>query len=205
MSLRNPFDDIEVTEPRVMKALSHPVRLGILERLQRHGPATATQLSEHVPASPSVVSWHLRHLAEFGLVEDAEDPQGDRRRRWWKSVARGFRFEFPEDAEGAAASRMLYDRVLTQALSEVQRWASEDEPGLDDVWRRSATVANTGVRLSPAELHRLETEVEALIAPYVTRPPEDVPHDARSVRILRITMPAVQTGPAGTDESRPRR
>ena len=46
-----------------MRALAHPVRLAILSRLQRHGPATATELSEHVDASPSVTSWHLRHLA----------------------------------------------------------------------------------------------------------------------------------------------
>ncbi len=35
------------------------MRLAILDHLQRHGPATATQLSPEVGASPSVTSWHL--------------------------------------------------------------------------------------------------------------------------------------------------
>jgi hypothetical protein len=47
----------------MMRALAHPVRLALLEQLQRHGPATASQLSPHVGATPSVTSWHLRHLA----------------------------------------------------------------------------------------------------------------------------------------------
>ena len=59
-----------------MRALTHPVRLAILSRLQRHGPATATELSEHVDASPSVTSWHLRHLAAFGLVRDSDRRRG---------------------------------------------------------------------------------------------------------------------------------
>jgi hypothetical protein len=72
MSLTNPYGDFELTDPQAMRALAHPVRLAILDRLQRHGPATATQLSPHVGATPSVTSWHLRHLATFGLVEDWE-------------------------------------------------------------------------------------------------------------------------------------
>jgi DNA-binding transcriptional ArsR family regulator len=71
MSLTNPLGDFEITDPQAMRALAHPVRLAILVRLQRHGPATATQLSSFVDASPSVTSWHLRHLSSFGLVEDA--------------------------------------------------------------------------------------------------------------------------------------
>ncbi|RLQ11359.1 ArsR family transcriptional regulator, partial [Micromonospora sp. BL1] len=79
---RNPYGDLELTEPTAMRALSHPVRLAILSRLQRHGAATATELSEHVGASPSVTSWHLRHLAGFGLVRDSA-VGGDARKRYW--------------------------------------------------------------------------------------------------------------------------
>ena len=189
MSLTNPFGDVEITDPTAMRALAHPVRLAILARLQRHGPATATRLSEHVGASPSVVSWHLRHLAEFGLVEDAEDPEGDRRRRWWKSVRRGFRFGLPEAGEGQAASRMLRGRLLDQALGEVRQWATESEPDLDEPWHQVVGIYNTGIRLSLEEARRIEDGIEELLAPYVTRADDAVPADARRVRMVRITMP----------------
>ena len=98
MSLKNSLGDLELTDPHAMRALAHPVRLAILEQLQRHGPATATRLSPAVGATPSVTSWHLRHLAGFGLVRDS-DAGTDRRQRWWKASARGFRFD-QEKIEG---------------------------------------------------------------------------------------------------------
>ena len=68
-------------------ALGHPVRLAILLRLQQHGPSTATALSPQVGASPSVTSWHLRHLGKHGLVHDAPQ-QGSGRERWWRAAHR---------------------------------------------------------------------------------------------------------------------
>ena len=52
MASTNSYGDFELTDPKAMRALAHPVRLALLERLQRHGPATASQLSPHVGATP---------------------------------------------------------------------------------------------------------------------------------------------------------
>lgn len=76
----NLLGDVEL-DARGMRALAHPVRLAILRRLREHGSSTATRLAPHVAASPSVTSWHLRHLAEHGLVEDAPR-KGPGRQRW---------------------------------------------------------------------------------------------------------------------------
>src|SRR3954469_24311341 len=105
MDSGNRLGDIEITDPQAMRALAHPVRLAILERPQRHGPATATQLAPDVGATPSVTRWQLRQLASSGWVRDAE-PGPARRQRRWEAVARGFRFEMPDDPddkEGASA------------------------------------------------------------------------------------------------------
>src|SRR5256885_15453657 len=82
MPPKTRFGDFEITDPQALRALAHPVRLALLDRLQRHGPATATQLAPRVGATPSVVSWHLRHLASFGLVRDAAGGTSKRERRW---------------------------------------------------------------------------------------------------------------------------
>ena len=95
--MTNPYGDVELT-PRGMRAVAHPTRLAILGRLQAHGPATATTLAPMVGATPSVTSWHLRHLAEHGLVRDA-DVAGDGRQRWWEAVGSGFRFTAGDTAE----------------------------------------------------------------------------------------------------------
>ncbi|MCO1596937.1 helix-turn-helix domain-containing protein [Micromonospora sp. RHAY321] len=189
MSLKNPYGDFEITEPQALRALAHPVRLAILDRLQRHGPATATGLSPHVGATPSVVSWHLRHLATFGLVADWEGATS-RRERWWQAAARGFRFTLPEDAEGQAAARQLRGEMFARTAEAPQQWLLNDEPRLDAEWRGLAGVADTRFVATADELRQLETAIEELLAPYVRRKDdESSPAGAQLVRMLRYLLP----------------
>jgi DNA-binding transcriptional ArsR family regulator len=197
MSLRNPdgegnpYGDLELTDPTAMRALSHPVRLAILSRLQRHGPATATELSEHVGATPSVTSWHLRHLAGFGLVRDS-GTGGDARKRYWEASAKGFRFRFPDDEEGQAASQVLSQAMFTQYADLPRHWITEVEPHLAMEWRREAGLSNTNVQLTVAELAAVNAAIEQVLAPYVTRDPAEQPTDARHVRFMRYVMPEAE-------------
>ena len=190
MSLRNPLGDFQITDPQAMRALAHPVRLAALSYLQRHGPATATQLSAEVGASPSVVSWHLRHLAGFGLVTDEPDPGADKRMRWWRAVARGIRFDMPESPEGRAAGRLLRTEMVSEAVGEIGHWLAEVEPVLDDEWDRVAGSSNTRVRITTGELTAIEDAIEELLAPYVHRAEAVRPADARDVRLIRFGLPA---------------
>jgi DNA-binding transcriptional ArsR family regulator len=188
MPLKNPYGDLEITDPQVLRALAHPVRLGILERLQRHGPATATQLSEHVGASPSVVSWHLRHLAGFGLIKDW-DGATNKRERWWEAAHRGVRFTVPDTAEGQAAARQLEGVFFAQYASLPEQWLATDEPRLDLAWQRLAGLANTRIVVTRAELDALLDAIEKLTAPYVQRNGKRPPKGARGVRLLRYVLP----------------
>jgi DNA-binding transcriptional ArsR family regulator len=50
------------------KALADPTRLRILQRLAE-GPASVSDLIDHVDLSQPLVSWHLRRLKAAGIVE----------------------------------------------------------------------------------------------------------------------------------------
>jgi ArsR family transcriptional regulator len=50
------------------KALADPTRLRILQRLAE-GPATVSELIDHVDLSQPLVSWHLRRLKAAGVIE----------------------------------------------------------------------------------------------------------------------------------------
>ena len=115
--MANDWGDVEL-DAKGMRALAHPVRLAILERLREQGPDTATGLAPHVGASPSVTSWHLRHLAEHGLVEDAPS-DGRGRKRWWQAVGRGIRFAGDTDP---AAYRQLTEAIEVVEGDLVQSW-----------------------------------------------------------------------------------
>jgi DNA-binding transcriptional ArsR family regulator len=200
MSLTNPFGDLQVTDPQAMRALAHPVRLAILSFLQRNGPATATVLSPHVGATPSVTSWHLRHLAGFGLVTDADPAEvpGDRRHRWWKAKARGFSVTVGDDPESLAAARTLGEQLASAAQQQVSEWIQNVGPALPDRWQRVAGVSNTSVPLTTEELAALSARIDELIAPYVHRAEADAPAGARVVRILRHYLPGAEDVAAGS-------
>ena len=188
MDSGNRFDDLEISDPKAMRALAHPVRLAILERLQRHGPATASRLAPHVGATPSVTSWHLRHLAGFGLVRDAEGGT-DRRERRWAAAARGFRFEMPEDEEGRSAARVLTGELFARNAELPLRWLMDTASGLEPEWNRTARANNTRIVVTADELAALQDAFEELIAPYVVREPDRRPADARGVRLLMYALP----------------
>jgi DNA-binding transcriptional ArsR family regulator len=187
MSLTNPLGDIPITDPQAMRALAHPVRLAVLMHLQRNGPATATILSPHVGATPSVTSWHLRHLATFGLVIDApaDEVPGDRRQRWWKAVAKGFRFDPSDDP----AAQMLAHQLYAMSREQVDQWLTETAPLLSAEWLAVSGLSNTTVRLTTDELSTLAERIDELLAPFVHR--AGAPVEARQVRILRHYLPAL--------------
>src|SRR5215217_7648436 len=96
----------ELTDPKAMRALAHPVRLALLEALADAGTLTATEAGERVGKSPANASLHLRQLAKYGYVVEAEGGTG--RKRPWKLKNLGMRrTDVHEDAELAAAARAL--------------------------------------------------------------------------------------------------
>ncbi len=186
--MTNPYGDIEL-DATGMRALAHPVRVRILTELQRHGPSTATRLSPDVGATPSVTSWHLRHLAEHGLVRDART-HGSGRERWWEASSRGFRLT--TDGPGAREAGRLLAEVVEQAEGDVVgHWHHDVEPRLGPEWLAVAGRASTRVLVTPEEAAALESAVESLLAPFVLRKedPGSAPPGARTVLLLRHTLP----------------
>jgi hypothetical protein len=146
-----------------------------------------------------VTSWHLRHLAEHGLVQDAA-VEGDGRQRWWEAVARGIRFTPTDDAAGQDAAGLLSRVMFDQAAGLPDAWARDTEPLLEPEWRRSAGLSNTSIVATADELAEIEAAVEALLSPYVLRKGADEPTPgARRVRLLRYVLPSGADADADAD------
>ena len=196
MSLTNPYGDVEL-QPQAMRALAHPVRLAILSRLQRHGPSTASRLSPDVGATPSVTSWHLRHLASFGLVRDS-DVGEDARERWWESVGRGFRLTPPDPRgqrrpSGVPRARRADVPPVPRPAPDLARATSS--PACPHAGGALSGLANTRIVVGRAELARIEQAIEEVLAPYVRRDAADAPRGSRGVRLMRYVMPEAPESP----------
>jgi DNA-binding transcriptional ArsR family regulator len=60
----------------LFKALAHPVRLKIIEHLQRVSCCICGEIVEILPLSQSTVSQHLKHLKGAGLIKgEIEGPR----------------------------------------------------------------------------------------------------------------------------------
>jgi ArsR family transcriptional regulator len=55
---------------RIIKALSHPARLMIVDELAEHGERCVCDLTELVGSDMSTVSRHLSQLKNAGIVDD---------------------------------------------------------------------------------------------------------------------------------------
>ena len=177
----NELGDLEITDPRAMRALAHPVRLTIFERLQRHGPALVAELAESAGTTPSATGRHLRLLAEHGLVVKSAGI--------WKAVGTGIHFQPADDNESQAAYRALANQLFLRVDELPRRWLAEDEPRLDGDWRRVSGLSNAGMTMTVEEAAALDAQMERLLERYVTRDPSDAPEDARRVRWLRYVLP----------------
>jgi DNA-binding transcriptional ArsR family regulator len=177
----NELGDLEITDPRAMRALAHPVRLTIFERLQRHGPAPVAELAEQTGTTPSATGRHLRRLAQHGLVVKGEGI--------WKALGTGIHFQPADDDESQAAYRALANQLFLRVDELPRRWLTEDEPRLDGDWRRVSGLSNAGMTMTVEEAAELDGQMEKLLEPFVTRDPSDAPREARRVRWMRYMLP----------------
>jgi DNA-binding transcriptional ArsR family regulator len=84
-------------DPRVLRAIAHPVRVRILHELNAAGPSRAADLAADLDVPANQASFHLRQLAKYGLVVEAPEEARDRRDRVWKVVSEeGIQLELSE-------------------------------------------------------------------------------------------------------------
>jgi hypothetical protein len=179
----SPVGDLILTDPEAMRALAHPIRLALLDRMQLKGPATAAELADELQATAPPIREHLQELATFGFVTHTEEDDS------WSAVTKGLVFEIPDDPEGAEVARQLSNMMLLRSADLPGQWAAEDEPRLGPEWVRASGVINSRITLTPDEVLGLQEGLEQLLEPFITRETDDIPFGANRVRILSYFLP----------------
>lgn len=156
-------------DPKAMRALAHPIRLQIRELLSEEGPLTATELAERVGESPANCSFHLRTLAKYGFVEEAERGKG--RNRPWQART-GSMFVEPENLTGDArrAAVAMTDAIRNLLFRRIERWARE-QPSLPKPWRKVGFSMEFTTYMTPDELKHVGEEIGKVLEPYKRKRP----------------------------------
>jgi DNA-binding transcriptional ArsR family regulator len=213
---------VRLSDPRALRGYAHPTRMALVALLRREGAQTATQAAKAIGESVASCSFHLRQLAKYGLVEEA-DLRG--REKPWRATAMFTDFEVDAGSGGtgtgnagsdsagsdsvgpggagdlaaAAAGQALALAIVGQYVEVMTRWvrASSGEPA---EWREAAQLGDTMLHLTAAELRDLGDKMQRLLEPYLERLGDPVQHppDARPVVVLNMAFPIL----TNTEEER---
>ena len=179
----------DVSDPRLLRALAHPVRIALIEVLSLHGAMTATEAGEAIGESPTTCSFHLRQLARYGVVEEAGGGRG--RARPWKMTSIGMRIGVTDDPETELAAGALTRILRDRALARYRTWL-ETRAGYPLRWREAVGDSEYVFYLTVGELEGLNERLTALLLPFLrerltdasARPPGAIP-----VEMLVISYP----------------
>lgn len=154
MSRPDPTSTYEVTDPRALRALAHPLRARLLGELRLRGEATASELGRRLGESSGATSYHLRQLERYGFVaECAEQPS--RRERRWQALHATTQVDpsrFTGDSTGGLDD---FDAMrLGQLVELVQRWPG-DRARWSPEWVASSGLSDAVARLSPEAARQL--------------------------------------------------
>lgn len=153
----------EVSDAQTMRALSHPVRIALIEVLSLVGPLTATEAGERIGESPTTCSFHLRQLARYGFVEEAGGGRG--RARPWRMTRIGMTLAGASDDPEVELASLTLSRLLRERqLRRYQAWL-ESRGAFPKAWREAAQDSEYLFYVTLDELQQLNREITELLLP----------------------------------------
>jgi hypothetical protein len=170
----------------------HQARDALLGLLRRDGIVTATSAAAELGGSSGLYSFHLRRLAEYGVIEEAPGARGH---------VRPWRLAVPGTAGPPAAtgSRPLTDAQLSGMARGLEdesylHWLSRRDTAPEQ-WRRDEVFSQV-VYLTPEEMTGMANVIRALIAQYGHREsrPSARPAEAAPVAIVSRLFPLLEPG-----------
>lgn len=176
-------------DSRQLRKLAHPLRSRLLAVLRTDGPSTSARLADALDTNTGQTSYHLRQLAEVGLVQEVPE-RGTARERWWQAVHQVSSWaetDFEADPDDQAA----VDWLMGANLRTMTRWREEwlaSRRQWPEAWRRAATFGDMRLRLDPERLEELVDELWTVLDRYRAEEVEDA--QAEDVVVMIDAFPA---------------
>ncbi len=189
-----PRDTVRL-DANQLRTLAHPMRMRLVGLLRVDGPATATVLAQRVGTNSGQTSYHLRQLAEAGLVEDDPDLGGGRQ-RWWRAAHDGMSWvstDFVDDPDARAADSFLVGHLLRRHADDLGAW-HETRDELSTEWLDASEVSDFWLDIGPTRLREMQDELHAVIQRYKDAENTHDP-DTRQVIVHLHAFPAPDQAP----------
>ncbi|MFH8471445.1 helix-turn-helix domain-containing protein [Streptomyces sp. NPDC018000] len=140
-----------------LKALTHPLRIRLLGLLRQNGPATASELAAVTGESSASTSYHLRVLAKYAFVAEAEHRDGRERR--WKAVHAVTSWD-NKAMEASPASRAFVSLSRRRQIEHLEASLARHEADITEgrlgqEWVEPSGIGDLMPRLTPESLTEL--------------------------------------------------
>ncbi|MGW0583170.1 ArsR/SmtB family transcription factor [Streptomyces sp. NPDC002920] len=184
-----------------LKALTHPLRIRLLGMLRQDGPATASELAVRTGESSAATSYHLRVLAKYAFIAEAEHRDGRERR--WRAVhsVTSWSNKAMEASPDSHAFVGLARRTQIEHLeaSLLRHEADMAEGRLGREWVEASGIDDMLPSLTPESLTELQEMIERKVAELAARDAGDP--RARQVVFVAAGLPLAPRD-ADRDEAR---
>ncbi|MFN8193068.1 MAG: helix-turn-helix domain-containing protein [Nocardioidaceae bacterium] len=183
-------------DPRVLRAIAHPVRNRILLEIEAAGPMRAADIAQALGVPANQASFHLRQLAKYGVVEEAPDQARDRRDRVWRlSSGEQLRLDVSgiESSPGGKAAVSVWARQAEARAHQVVQSAFT----LRHAEGTSAVIVEGSVRLSRDEARQFGSELDELVEAWMARTRgADDGVERETYQVLTFVQPFGQVEPS---------
>lgn len=169
--MSRPSQPVVTLDAHNIRGLAHPLRVKMLGLLREHGPATASGLAARTGQSSGATSYHLRQLATYGFIVEAED-LGNERERWWRAAHRTTSMEVttPADEESQIFAEEYLRGVASGYAERMYLWvdslAHQPKP-----WADAGTISDWMMRLTPEQALALTEKLSAFLQQYADEHP----------------------------------
>ncbi|GAA1410488.1 helix-turn-helix domain-containing protein [Catellatospora coxensis] len=176
-----------------IRTMAHPLRARLLGLLRVDGPATATTLARLLETNTGATSYHLRQLADVGLVVE-EAALGTARQRFWRAAHDASTWrptDFDDDPDARAAAEWIEHQQLKLLGEQAERWLAAQQTAPQE-WREAATISDAMLTLAPSRLRALNDEIWELIVKYRQDPAYVEEEGAAQVHLFLATFPRAE-------------
>src|SRR4051812_18030759 len=196
----------DISDPRIIKALTHPLRIQILAALDER-TASPSELADELEAPLGNVSYHVRQLAGLGLIKLVKrTPRRGAIEHHYKAVGRP---QISDDA-WAGTSATVKDAVVGAALGDVGT-AVTSAAAAGGFSRPDAHLTRTQVTVDERGWKDLDKELNATLARVqkitgdsakrLAKPGDDSGQAATVVMMLFGTADEAEAAPAARNGS----
>ena len=187
-SARRLKGEVKLDDPGALRALAHPARLAVVDELYQGVERTSSELGELTGLSASAMSYHLRALERWAIVERGA-PRKDGRERPWRAAGRTLKLD-PETVSTAAVD-VVAGTTFQHLRDQFRRWATVEQ-GETKAWRDVAGVSRVYLWLTEDEATAFDAELRAVLKKYTgARDAAHHPEGTRRVFSLVAIVPEV--------------